>query len=83
MQDYAVTVYPNLAKMVYKRQTQDKICDVPRGSNLGPNLYEDYTAAPAGSILRKHNILFHIYPDDTQVDLPFNADEETNSLHRV
>ena len=64
-------------------KVQDKTCDVPQGSILGLNLYEDYTAVSVGSILRKHNILFHIYADDTQVHLPFNPDEDIDSLHRV
>ena len=42
-------------------EEHQKDCDVPQGSILGPYLYEDYTAPPAGDIFHKHNVLFHIY----------------------
>ena len=60
-----------------------KHCDVPQGSVLGPNLYEDYSAAPVGDILRKHELLFHIYADDTQIYLPFAPGNETEALDRL
>ena len=66
-----------------RSQEKFKSCDVPQGSVLGPNLYEDYFAVPVGEILRKHNLLFHIYADDTQIYLPFLPGEESAAIHRL
>ena len=60
-----------------------KDCDVPQGSILGPNLYEDYTAAPIGDICRRHGVLFHIYADDTQVYLAFPPGEEQSAIEKL
>ncbi len=48
---------------------------VPQGSVLGPILFCAYTA-PLGDILRKHDIDYHFYADDSQVYLAF----EPNSI---
>ena len=46
---------------------------VPHGSVMGPLLYRVYTA-PIADISKKHDLLYNLYADDTQLYISFNTD---------
>ena len=46
---------------------------VPQGSILGPLLYLVYTA-PIADIIKKHDLLYHLYADNTRLYISFNTD---------
>jgi hypothetical protein len=43
-----------------------------RGLVLGPILYLLYTA-PLGEIMHRHGVSYHMYADDTQIDITFKS----------
>ena len=50
---------------------------VPQGSVLGPVLYLLYTA-PIADIIKRYDLNYHIYADDTQLYVSFEADSDVD-----
>lgn len=58
-------------------------CGVPQGSVLGPSLFTIYSAYEIGSIVRLHNLDYHMYADDTQLYVSFRPSESTPALQQL
>ena len=76
------------ALMILFNGTRSSACNikqsVPQGLVLGPLLYLLYVS-PLADLLRKHNVEFHLYADDTQIYATFtyNNSDEMEETKRV
>ncbi len=55
-------------------------CGVPQGSALGPRLFTIYTL-PISDIIRKHQAIFHLFADDTQLYLTCQRPSDPTALN--
>ena len=58
------------------------ICGVPQGSELGPLKFCLYLL-PLCSILKNQNIGYHIYADDTQLNISFKCNDSLATLPKL
>ena len=52
---------------------------VPQGSVLGTKNYRMYTK-PVGEIIKRHNIKYRCYADDTQVQMTLKASDKRDDI---
>ena len=55
---------------------------IPQGSVVGPLFFSMYTC-DIGSIIRKHDIGYHLYADDVQLYVPFDPRMDSDSTRAV